>query len=68
MYVVKKHNGRETVFVTVEPVLRLEKNQFPVCFAWTLEKAAAVRFTTRWHAHAVARKLPGRGAVVRVAS
>lgn len=55
MYIIRSGD----VYVTVEPVLHPGKDEFPVTFAWTNDKAAAVRFPTRWHAKVVAKKLPG---------
>ena len=72
MYIVKKGRGKESVYVTVEPTLVMElftdPNQYPVCFAWTYSKAEAVRFTTQWHANAVAEALPGEGTVLEVST
>ncbi len=63
------------VFATVEPTLHrpdVEAGRaFCVTFAWTLSKGEAVRFTSKWHAKAVARALTRdghRSCVVRVAS
>jgi len=69
-YIVR--NGE--VFVTVEPIhLPYDRERSPtgIDFCWTHDKHAAVRFTTRWHAHAVAKALRKKGrpaVVVRVAS
>lgn len=68
-YVVKKYNGQEDVYVSIEPVLdKLAPNQYPVCFAWVTAQAEAVRFSTKWHAEAVAKALPGKGVVVEAES
>lgn len=64
MYIVRKG----TVFVTVEPTLNPELNDFSVTFAWTESKCEAVRFGSRWHAKAVARALRGGGTVIGVRS
>lgn len=66
MYIVKTSGLGDDVYITVEPIAGSAENEYPVSFAWTYNKAEAVRFTTKYHAHAVAKKLPGRGTVVRV--
>ncbi len=52
-------------YMTIEPTLNPEYNDGPVHFAWTDVKGEAVRFTTRWHARAVAKARKGC-VVVRV--
>jgi hypothetical protein len=59
MYIVRSND----VYVSVEPTLDYQPNDFhsfPITFAWTSNKAEAVRFASRWHAKAVARALKRR--------
>jgi hypothetical protein len=65
MYLVKSSSNE--VYITVEPILHPgneEERRERICWGWTSVKGEAVRFTTRYHAHAVAKRVRGR--VVRV--
>jgi hypothetical protein len=67
MYILKCK--RMKTYVTIAPILHPgnpNEESFPVGFAWTDEKAEAVRFTTSYHARAVARAIPFHPTVVRV--
>ncbi len=65
MWIVKLRSV-EPVYVSLEPTLQPEVDDFCITFAWTYSKSEAVRFTTSWHAKAVvgALRRSGRGAVV----
>ena len=68
MYVVRSGD----VYVSVEPILdtsEMSPNCSGLTFVWTYERASAAHFTTRWQAHAIARRLRRQGkagTVVRV--
>lgn len=48
------------VYVSVEPSADADA-KFCIDFAWTNVKAEAVRFSTHWHARAVAKALRAEG-------
>ena len=63
MYILRTPNK---LYLTLEPITNPAANVFPADCAWTESKGEAVRFSTIWHAKAVAKALPCRMTIVSV--